>query len=39
MKKNIEVVAAIIVDEAGRILAIKRGYGDMKGGWNSPEGK
>lgn len=39
MKKNIEVVAAIIVDEAGRILATKRGYGDMKGGWEFPGGK
>lgn len=39
MKKNIEVVAAIIIDEAGRILATKRGYGDMKGGWEFPGGK
>ncbi|SFC60597.1 hypothetical protein SAMN04488493_11158 [Xylanibacter ruminicola] len=28
--KQIEVVAAIIHDEAGRIFATQRGYGDMK---------
>ena len=39
MNKSIEVVAAIIVDEEGRILATKRGYGDMKGGWEFPGGK
>ena len=37
--KQIEVVAAIIHDEAGRIFATQRGYGDMKDGWEFPGGK
>lgn len=37
--KRIEVVAAIIHDEGGRIFATQRGYGDMKDGWEFPGGK
>lgn len=37
--KQIEVVAAIIHDEQGRIFATQRGYGDMKDGWEFPGGK
>lgn len=37
--KNIEVVAAIIVDDAGRIFATQRGYGDWKDWWEFPGGK
>ena len=37
--KQIEVVAAIIHDEAGRIFATQRGYGDFKDGWEFPGGK
>lgn len=37
--KVIEVVAAIIHDEEGRILATQRGYGPMKDGWEFPGGK
>ncbi|MBR5087262.1 MAG: (deoxy)nucleoside triphosphate pyrophosphohydrolase [Muribaculaceae bacterium] len=37
--KRIEVVAALIVDDRGRVLATKRGYGEMKGGWEFPGGK
>ena len=37
--KNVEVVAAIVVDEKGRVLATQRGYGDMKDGWELPGGK
>ena len=36
--KQIEVVAAIIHDEAGRIFATQRGYGDFKDGWEFPGG-
>ena len=36
---QIEVVAAIIHDEAGRIFATQRGYGDFKDGWEFPGGK
>ena len=35
----IEVVAAIINDEEGRIFATQRGYGPMKDGWEFPGGK
>jgi 8-oxo-dGTP diphosphatase len=37
--KQIEVVAAIIHDDKGRILATQRGYGDYKDGWEFPGGK
>ena len=35
--KQIEVVAAIIHDDLGRIFATQRGYGDMKDAFLSPE--
>ena len=37
--KHIQISAAIIHDNAGRIFATQRGYGDMKGGWEFPGGK
>lgn len=37
--KQIEVVAAVIVDDGGRVLATQRGYGEMKDGWEFPGGK
>ena len=37
--KQIEVVAAIIHDDKGRIFATQRGYGDFKDGWEFPGGK
>ncbi len=37
--KQIEVVAAIIRDDEGRIFATQRGYGEMKDGWEFPGGK
>ena len=37
--KRIEVVAAIVHDEEGRIFATQRGYGEMKDGWEFPGGK
>jgi 8-oxo-dGTP diphosphatase len=37
--KQIEVVAAIIHDEEGRIFTTQRGYGEMKDGWEFPGGK
>ena len=37
--KRIQVSAAIIHDNADRIFATQRGYGDMKGGWEFPGGK
>ena len=37
--KQIEVVAALIHDEEGRIFATQRGYGDWKGYWEFPGGK
>ena len=37
--KQVEVVAAIIHDDNGRIFATQRGYGDMKDGWEFPGGK
>ena len=35
-KKQIEVVAAIIHDDKGRIFATQRGYGDYKDWWELP---
>lgn len=37
--KLIEVVAAIIHDDNGRIFTTQRGYGDYKDGWEFPGGK
>ena len=37
--KKIEVVAAIIHDDEGRIFATQRGYGDFKDWWEFPGGK
>ncbi len=37
--KQIEVVAAIIHDGAGRVFATQKGYGDYKDGWEFPGGK
>ena len=37
--KTIEVVAAVIVDDEGRIFATQRGYGDWKDWWEFPGGK
>ena len=37
--KTIEVVAAIIYDEQGRIFATQRGYGEWKDWWEFPGGK
>ena len=37
--KRIEVVAAIIHDNEGRIFATQRGYGDWKDYWEFPGGK
>ena len=37
--KTIEVVAAIITDEAGRVFATQRGYGEWKDWWEFPGGK
>ena len=37
--KQIEVVAAIIHDDEGRIFATQRGYGDFMDGWEFPGGK
>jgi len=34
--KSIEVVAAIIFDERGRIFATQRGYGEWKDWWEFP---
>ena len=39
MKKQIEVVAAIIHDTEGRIFATQRGYGEWEGWWEFPGGK
>lgn len=35
----IEVVAAVIHDDCGRIFATQRGYGDWKDWWEFPGGK
>ncbi|MBO7128738.1 MAG: (deoxy)nucleoside triphosphate pyrophosphohydrolase [Prevotella sp.] len=37
--KQIEVVAAIIHDDEGRIFATQRGYGEWKDWWEFPGGK
>ena len=37
--KRIEVVAAIIHDDEGRIFATQRGYGEFKDYWEFPGGK
>lgn len=37
--KHIEVVAAIIHDDEGRIFVTQRGYGDFKDYWEFPGGK
>ena len=37
--KTIEVVAAIICDDAGRVFATQRGYGEWKDWWEFPGGK
>lgn len=37
--KRIEVVAAVILDEQGRIFATQRGYGEWKDWWEFPGGK
>ena len=40
--KTVKVVAAIICDdmkEKNKIFATARGYGELKGGWESPGGK
>lgn len=37
--KQIEVVAAIIHDDAGHIFATQRGYGEWKDYWEFPGGK
>lgn len=37
--KQIEVVAAIILDSDGRIFATQRGYGEFKDYWEFPGGK
>ena len=39
LRKHIEVVAAIIRDEDGRIFATQRGYGEWKDWWEFPGGK
>lgn len=38
-RKQIEVVAAVIFDERGRIFATQRGYGEWKDWWEFPGGK
>ena len=37
--KRVEVVAAVLRDESGRVFATQRGYGAMKDGWEFPGGK
>lgn len=39
MQKTIEVAAGVLVDEAGRVLLCRRGYGEQKGLWEFPGGK
>lgn len=39
VRKRIEVVAAVIKGDDGKILATQRGYGAMKDGWEFPGGK
>ena len=38
-RKTIEVVAAVIFDERGRVFATQRGYGEWKDWWEFPGGK
>ena len=38
-RRHIEVVAAVIFDEKGRIFATQRGYGEWKDWWEFPGGK
>ena len=37
--RTIEVVAAVIFDDQGRIFATQRGYGEWKDWWEFPGGK
>ena len=37
--KRVDVVAAVICDDEGRVFATQRGYGAMKDGWEFPGGK
>lgn len=37
--KNIEVCAAIILNDKNEILAVERGYGEFKDWWEFPGGK
>ncbi len=37
--KVVKVAAAVIIDNAGKIFATQRGYGDFKDGWEFPGGK
>ena len=37
--RTIEVVAAVIFDERGRIFSTQRGYGEWKDWWEFPGGK
>lgn len=39
LRRKIEVVAAVIFDEQGRIFATQRGYGEWKDWWEFPGGK
>lgn len=39
IRKTIQVVAAVIFDEQGRIFATQRGYGEWKDWWEFPGGK
>lgn len=39
IRKHIEVVAAIIRDDSGRIFTTQRGYGEWKDWWEFPGGK
>jgi len=38
-RKTVNVVAAVIFDDAGRIFATQRGYGEWKDWWEFPGGK
>ncbi len=39
VRKTIQVVAAVIFDEQGRIFATQRGYGEWEDWWEFPGGK
>ena len=39
MEKVIEVAAGVLVNDAGRVLLCRRGYGEQKGLWEFPGGK